>query len=114
MQQMHRPGEADREDVLWRHFEILRSSLAAAGKSQARFVATLLGFLTLLWGWHYMQPYHFAVQYMGATIQPSGLWTIAPAVLTVLALAVIGSMNIMGPIWKRLRDCTAKLGEQFF
>jgi hypothetical protein len=30
--------------------------MAAAGKSQARFMAGLLGFLALLWAWHFMKP----------------------------------------------------------
>jgi hypothetical protein len=101
-------------DVEWRRFEILRASLASAGRSQARFVAGLLGFLSLLWGWHYMRPSEFSIQILGTNIKADGLWTIAPAVLTVLVLGLIGSMNIMGPIWKRLRDCTAKLNEVFF
>jgi hypothetical protein len=54
------------------------------------------------------------IQILGATLQPTGLWNVAPAVLTVLVLALIGSLNIMGPIWKRLRDCTGELGHTFF
>ncbi|MBI3403842.1 MAG: hypothetical protein HY046_00085 [Acidobacteria bacterium] len=107
-------NDSDSEEVLWRHFEILCKSLAAAGKSQSRFVTTLLAFLALLWGWHFMRPTGLSVQFLGITLSPSGLWTISPAILTVLVLALIGSMNIMGPIWKRLRICTEKLNQIFF
>ncbi len=105
--------EADR-DVLWRHFDICRTSLAAAGKSQARFAAALLAFLAVLWGWHFMRPSGVTVQVLGVALEPSGLRTIAPAVLTVLVLSLIGSMNIMGPIWKRLRNCADRLHQVFF
>jgi len=101
-------------DTEWRKFDIHKNSLASAGKSQARFVATLLAFLALLWGWHYMQPTELSLEFFGARMHAAGLWTIAPAVLTVLALALIGAMNIMGPIWKRLRICTDRLHEIFF
>lgn len=100
--------------VLWRHFDIYRSSLAAAGKSQARFVTTLLAFLALLWGWHFMRPSGLTVQILGVALIPAGLWTISPAVLSLLVLSLIGSMNIMGPIWKRLRNCADELGQVFF
>ena len=101
-------------DTEWRKFDIHKNSLASAGKSQARFVATLLAFLALLWGWHYMQPTELSLEFFGARMHAAGLWTIAPAVLTVLVLALIGAMNIMGPIWKRLRICTDRLHEIFF
>ena len=106
-------GDMDRE-VLWRHFDIYRNSLASAGKSQARFVATLLTFLALLWGWHFMRPSGLTVIFLGVAIEPTGLWTIAPAVLSVLVLCLIGSMSIMGPIWKRLRNCAERLGQVFY
>lgn len=101
-------------NVLWRNFDIYRDSLAAAGKSQARFVATLLAYLALLWGLHFMGPSGPTVQILGVTLAPTGLWTISPAVLSVLVLSLVGSMNIMGPIWKRLRLCAEKLGQVFF
>jgi hypothetical protein len=113
---MHMQGFASEDDpeILWRKLEIHRSSLAAAGKSQARLVAGLLSFLALLWGWHFMQPAELTIDVLGAKLRANGLWTITPAVLSVLVLALIGSMNIMGPIWKRLRDCASELGEIFF
>jgi hypothetical protein len=113
---MHLPNSNPRpdKDVLWRRFDICRQSLAAAGKSQARFVSGLLGFLALLWGWHYMKPTHLTIQVLGATLEADGLWAIAPGVLTCLVLALVGSMNIMGPIWKRLRICADELSEVFF
>ncbi len=111
---MHASGEEADREVLWRHFDIYRESLAAAGKSQARFVATLLAFLAVLWGWHFMRPSGVKVQVVGVELEPTGLWIIAPAVLSVLVLALIGSMNIMGTIWKRLRVCADKLGQVFF
>jgi hypothetical protein len=92
----------------------ISKSMAAAGRSQARFVTALLGFLALVWGWHFMRPTGLAIQVLGVTLVPTGLWTISPAVLTVLVLSLIGSMNIMGPIWKRLRDCADRLGQVFF
>src|SRR5690242_8688210 len=104
---------AHEADLEWRKFELYRTSLAATGKSQARFVATLLSFLALLWGWYYMQPSELSVQFFGATLRVNGLWTVAPAILTVLVLAIVGSMNLMGPIWKRMRLCAEALGQQF-
>ena len=101
-------------EVLWRRFDIHRSSLAATGKAQARLVAGLLGFLALLWAWHYMKPTELTIQLFGATLRADGLWMIAPAVLTIFVLALIGSMNLMGPIWKRLSDCSDELGQAFF
>jgi hypothetical protein len=102
-----------KHEISWHKFDIHRSSLAATGKSQARFVAVLLAVLALLWGSHYVPPAELKIEFMGATFQAPGLWRIAPAVLTILVLAVIGSMNIMGPIWKRLDDCGSSLGERF-
>lgn len=102
------------EDAKWKILDIHRASMAAVGKSQSRYVTTLLGFMAVLWGWHFTTSEAVAIQFMGATIQPSGLWAIAPAVLTVLALALIGAMNVMGPVWERLCDASRKLGHEFF
>ncbi len=98
----------------WKAFEIHKSSMAAVGKSQARFVSGLLGFLAILWGWHFMRPEGMALQFLGVSINPSGLWTIAPAVLTIVSLALIGSMNVMGTVWRRLDMAASKLGQPFF
>lgn len=113
---MHMQGsnaEAGR-DELWRKFDVLRSSMAAAGKSQARFVAGLLSFLGLLWGWHYTKLTGLKVTLLGTELSTEGLWMIAPVVLTVFVLALVGLMNIMGPIWKRLRMCCDELGVVVF
>ena len=100
-------------DVLWRRFDVLRTSLAAAGKSQARFLAGLLSFLALLWGLHYTK-LSGKISLLGVELNSDGLWMIAPAVLTVFVLALIGAMSIMGPIWKRLKTCCDELGQVFF
>ena len=107
-------NEERNQDLEWRLFEIHKASMAAVGKSQSRFVAALLGFLALLWGWHFMKPEGMTIQLLGASLDPAGLWTIAPAVLTVLTLGLIGTLNIMGPVWKRLGDSADRLGVKFF
>lgn len=101
-------------EELWRKFDFLRESLASAGKSQARFMAGLLTYLALLWGWNYTKLTGFKVTILGVELNSDGVWTITPAVLTVLVLALIGSMNVMGPIWKRFRDCCTDLGISVF
>jgi len=112
--QMPAPIEEADRDVLWRHFDIYRASLAAAGRSQARFVTGILAFLGVLWSWHFMMPSGATVPVLGVPLDRVGLWIIAPAFLSVLVLSLIGSMNIMGPIWKRLSNCAGKLGQVFF
>ena len=92
------------QDLEWRLFEIHKASMAEVGKSQSRFVTALLGFLALLWGWHFMKPEGMTIELLGASLNSAGLWTIAPAVLTVLTLGLIGTLNIMGPVWKPLGD----------
>jgi hypothetical protein len=99
---------------LWRKFDFLRQSLASAGKSQARFTAGLLTYLALLWGWNYTKLSGFKVMILGVELNSDGLWMVTPAVLTVFVLALIGSMNIMGPIWKRVRNCCDGLGVGVF
>lgn len=101
-------------DELWRKFEFLRQSLGAVAKSQARFVAALLSYLAVLWGLHLTQLKNAKLALLGVDIDSDVLWRLSPAVLTVLVLALIGSMNIMGPIWKRLRDCCAELRVDVF
>ena len=88
--------------------------MSAVGKAQGRYVALLLSFTTVLWGWNLMQPQGLVVQLWGVTIQPSGLWTIAPAFLTIVSLALIGTMNAMGPVWKRLCDKAEQLRVKVF
>jgi len=89
-------------------------SVAAVGKAQGRYVSILLGFMALLWGWHFMRPEGLALQFSGISIQPSGLWTIAPAFLTTVSLALIGTMNAMGPVWKRFSNQVSLLGLTIF
>jgi hypothetical protein len=101
-------------DVQWRLFEIHKASLQSIGRSQSRFVTSLLGFMAVLWAWHFMTPSVMSIELLGATLSPSGLWTIAPAVMTVLSLSLIGSMNVMGPVWKRLCDSTKRLNQKVF
>ena len=108
------PNQQTDQEVLWRKFDVHRASLGAVAKAQGRFVAGLLTFLAVLWGWNYARPTEFRVEFLGATVQANALWTIAPAVLTVLVLSLIGAMNAAGPVWKRLLDCADKLHVVFF
>ena len=96
-------------DELWRKFEFLSQSLRAVAKSQARFVAALLSYLAVLWGLHLTRLKGVKFTLLGVDIDSAVLWSLSPAVLTVLVLALIGSLNIMGPIWRRIRDCCAEL-----
>jgi hypothetical protein len=104
-------------DVAWRVFEINKASMQAVGKSQTRFVNVLLTYLAVLWAWQFM-PSAFApgnvIETPIVKLSPSGLWAITPAVLTVLSLSLIGSMNIMGPVWQRLSEAAQRLGQAFF
>jgi hypothetical protein len=106
------PGS--KREELWRTFDLLRESLAAVGKSQAQFVAGLGSFLAVLWGWHYTKLTGLKITVLGIELSSNGLWTITPAVLTVFVLALIGSLNLMGPIWKRFRNCCDDLGLVIF
>jgi hypothetical protein len=107
-------GQPLARDELWRKFDFLRESLVSVGKSQARFVAALLSYLAVLWGLNYTKLKGVKLTILGVDVDSDALWKINPAVLTVLVLALIGSMNIMGPIWKRLRNCGAELGIDLF
>lgn len=104
----------DIDDIRWRLFEIHKASMAAVGRSQTHYVNGLLAFMAVVWGWYYMKPEGMAVQFLGISFNPSGLWTIAPAVLSVLALGLIGTMNAMGAIWERLRRSAEGIGQNFF
>lgn len=103
-------GQPLTRDELWRKFDFLRESLASVGKSQARFMAGLLTYLAFLWGWNYTKLSGLKVTILGVELNSDGLWMITPVVLTIFVLALIGSLNIMGPIWKRFRDCCDELG----
>lgn len=107
-------GQPFTREELWRKFDFLRQSLVSAGKSQSRFVAGLLSYLAVLWGLNYTKLRGVKLTILGVEVDSDALWMISPAVLTVLVLALIGSMNIMGPIWKRLRNCCAELGIDVF
>jgi hypothetical protein len=107
-------GQPFSRDELWRKFDFLRESLVSVGKSQARFVAALLSYLAVLWGLNYTKLKGVKLTILGVDVGSDALWKISPAVLTVLVLALIGSLNIMGPIWKRLRNCCAELGIDLF
>src|SRR5215813_8117241 len=88
---------------LIRLFEIQKANMNAIGRAQGRYVVLLLGFITLLWGWQFVQPPGLTtIQLLGVSLQPSGLWAIAPGFLTIVSLALIGTMNAMGPAWQRL------------
>jgi hypothetical protein len=100
--------------ALWRLLEIQKESMVAVGKAQGRYMALLLGFVTVLWGWQFTQPQGMTVQLWGVSVQPNGLWTVAPAFLTAVSLALIGTMNAMGPVWKRLSDTAQALGVTYF
>src|SRR5438045_3056686 len=97
-------SQLDEKDL----FEIYRESMASIGKAQSRYVASLFGFLALLWGTNFVSlpmTSHgevTTVQLSGLTLSRDGLWMITPAVLTVLTLGLIGSVNIMGIVWARL------------
>lgn len=105
---------ANSDEILWRLFEVQKESLQSVGRAQSRYVTSLLAFLALLWGWHFMRPEQLTVQLWGASLQASGLWVIAPAVLTILCLGLIGAMNIMGPVWKRFCARADAVGQVFW
>jgi len=98
----------------WRLFEIHKASMEAVGKAQGRFVNALLSYLAILWGWWLMRPSDMTVDFPLVKLNPAGLWALTPAVLTVLSLSLIGSLNIMGPVWKRLSDSTDRLEQKVF
>lgn len=77
-------------------------------------MAGLLTYLTLLWGWRLTKMTAFKITLLGVELSSEFLWMITPAVLTIFVLALIGAMNIMGPIWKRFRKCCTDLGIEVF
>ncbi len=106
-------GSVMANEELWKDFEILKASLQGVGKGQARLVAALLLFQGFLWTVQFTRSQD-TVELLGMKMPASGLWMIAPAVLTALVLGLIGSMNVMGPVWRRLSNCAAKLGRDYF
>src|SRR5215831_4618127 len=97
-----------------RLFDIQKENINAIGKAQGRYIALLVGFVTLLWGWQFMKPEGLSIQVLGVSLQPSGLWAVAPGFLTIVSLALIGTMNAMGPAWQRLSSTTEELGVKYF
>jgi hypothetical protein len=101
------------QEDAWKILQIHRDSVASLGKAQARFLTALLTFLVVLWGEHFLS-LHDDFMLLGIKIGSALLWTIAPAVLTILSLGVIGSMNLMGPAWIRFSDAATAMGRVFF
>lgn len=104
-------------DELWRIFDLRKESLQAIGKAQGRYVNASLVFLTLLWSVHFTPdviPQGASLEILGLPIGREGLWMVSPAVLTVLSLGLIGTLNAMGPAWGRIERVGRALNVNFF
>jgi hypothetical protein len=99
----------------WRAIDLLRTGLQAVSKAQKIYVHTLLIYLFLVWGWQSISATgEVTIQVLGLSIRATGFWPITPLVITVLNLALVGSMNAIGPVWERLSDALKQAGKELY
>jgi hypothetical protein len=101
--------------AIQREFEYQVASLQAVSKAQSRYIHSLLAFIALVWTVDFLRPNpNTAVPVYGVPLNLTGIWAVAPAVITVLTLGLIGTINAMGPVWWRISVSAEKLGQKFW
>lgn len=99
----------------WREIELLSASLQSVAKAQKFYVHTLLLYLFLVWGWQSISATgEVTIQLLGSSMRATGLWPITPLVITVLVLALVGSMNAISPVWGRLTETLQEAGKELY
>ncbi|MCI0628666.1 MAG: hypothetical protein L0387_44630, partial [Acidobacteria bacterium] len=92
-------------EFTWRLFELHRANLQSVSRAQKIYLTTLLTYLALIWGWYLFGGRNdITIQMLGITVKSNAFWAVTPAVVTLFALALIGSINAAEPIWRKLRD----------
>jgi hypothetical protein len=92
-------------------FDLAYSNLQSISRAQRLYLTALLLYLCLVWGWFFVGNREaVSLQLLGVMLRTEGFWTITPLVTTLLTLALIGSINAAGPVWKRLREAFSKVG----
>lgn len=73
-------------------------------RSQTIYVHTLLLYLAFLWVWQTFEGENaLSLGFAGFSMTARSIWPVTPAVVTLLCLGLVGSLNAMGPVWRRLR-----------
>jgi hypothetical protein len=91
------------DESTWREIDLLRASLQSVSKAQNFCVHSLLVSLLIVWGWQSISPGgEVVVQVLGVSMRATGFWPIAPLVIALLNLSLIGAMNAMAPVWERI------------
>jgi len=106
----------DEDDKNWREFDLLRAGFQSVCKAQTFYVNTLLVYLFVVWGWESISATGgVTIQVLGLSLYATGFWPITPLVVSVVTLGLVGAMNAMGPLWKRLASASTTVGlEAYF
>ena len=99
----------------WRDIDLLRANLQSVSKAQNIYVHTLLIYLLVVWGWQSISPTQdVTIQILGLSLRATGFWPITPLVITILNLGLVGSMNVMGPVWERIGTALTQAGKEVY
>ena len=92
-------------------FELAHANLLSISKAQHFYLSSLLVYLCLAWGWFFVGGREaVTIQILGVGLKTDGVWKITPLVLTLLSLALIGSINAASPAWIELRTAFNEAG----
>ncbi len=108
---MLKPNSKDAQDVNWRLFDLHYANYQSISKAQKVHLTTLMGYLSLVWGWHVVAGgVDVTIQMLGLVLQASGFWAVTPAVVALFSLGLIGSMNAAGPAKEKLETALKRVG----
>lgn len=91
-------------------FDLQLANFQSIGKAQKNFLIVLMSYLGMVWIYAFNTGTDVTIQLLGVGFHAAGFWQVEPAALTVLSLGLIGSINAMGPVWRRLRQTAKDLG----
>lgn len=97
-------------DNRWRIFDLHYSNFQSIGKAQVVHLTTLVVYLSYLWGWYFLGAGdNTALPVINISVHGVGLWKVTPFFLTLVSLALVGSINAAGPARKKLDRATENL-----
>src|SRR5260221_3362870 len=111
LQELKSMVETETREQKQRSFDIICENFKALSKAQSRYVNALSYGLALVWGWNLLSADGgVSVQFAGVTIKIAGFWQVAPLAITIIVLALAGSINLFLHSWRRLDLVAGEIG----
>src|SRR6185437_9984101 len=90
------------------------ANFQSISKAQKNLLIVLMSYLGFVWIYAFSPASDASIKILGLSLPTPDFWPITPAMLTVLTLGFIGTINAIGPVWAKLQSTATKAGLDFY